>query len=154
MDSKTKSRIFVGIVAFIMLGSTAGFALLSAPATFTGNAANPNQGILLVNKRQLANNEILSVLSAGRVLIEYSYPSGCQNCELDRITLELFTQKFQQFVILSEFEGNETKVELTGKNGDKKQLNETISEESLTNLFCDLTFAQPRECLLKELDKS
>ena len=152
MDNKTKGRIFVAIVAFIMLGSTAGYALLSAPNRFTGQTTGEQtQGIVLINKRQLTPSETLAVLNAGRALIEYSYPEDCADCQTDRITLEIFAQKLDRYLILSEFSGTEKKLQMIGKNGDVKQLNETISEESLINLFCDVAIAKPTECILREI---
>ena len=148
-----KSRIFVGIVAFIMLGSTAGYALFSPAQTSGAITAQdrPEQDILLVNERKLLGNEVLAVLGAGRVLIEYSYSEGCAECETDKVTLELFAQKFRNYVILSEFTGDEEKVGMTGKNGDTVRLNGTVTEESLTVLFCSVTQAQPKECILREI---
>ena len=140
------------LVAFIMIGSTAGYAVFSAPNTYTGNAVDTQQqGIQLVNRRQLSGDETLAVLSAGRVLIEYSYPKECAECETDRINMEIFTQKISQLAVLSEFEGNVTAVRMTGLDGNTVELNGTISEDSLFGLFCDVSTAKPRECLLREI---
>ena len=150
MAHERAMAIFIGM---IMIGSVAGFALnnfnfLNRPA----QAEGPE--IKYIMDKVLTTEEKVYVLRTGRVLIENLYEPNCTECIERNAVLEGFANQFQGFLVLERAEvlPNETKFQMVAPTGDIRDLeNETITYDSLLDIFCDISFAQPRECLLREI---
>lgn len=153
-----KEQVAAIVIGLIFVVSMVGFA-------FTSMSRFPQQqspGISIPNivNRELTREEKIYILQTGRVLIEDFYVSGCSRCEIDRATLEAFAQEFKEFVVLEEVEvyanaTNETtyvKLQMIGRTGLIEDLRDMeITQENLTDIFCDIALVQPRECLLREI---
>ncbi len=145
----TKAERFMAIfIGVIMLGSVAGFALMSVNMP-TGNDAPE---IPVVVDRALTTDEILYVLRSGRVLIEDFYTTDFPNYLERNMLLESFAGRFSDFVVLERVmvnQTNETMLQMIGSGGRIVKLeNTTINDSSLLDVFCGIAMAQPMECLL------
>jgi len=147
-----KEQMAAIVIGLIFVLSMVGFAL-------TGMGRFPQQqpGVSIPNivNRELTQGEKIYILQTGRVLIEDFYAQGCSRCEIDRATLEAFVQEFKEFVVLEEVEVNNTnetsyvKLQMIGRTGLIEDLRDVeITQKNLTEIFCDIAIAQPRECLL------
>ena len=147
MKKERTMAIFIGL---IMLTSLIGFALNSAIYQ-QGNQTQGPQIPSMVD-RELTTDEIVYVLRTGRVLIENFYADNCSEC-LDRNTvLQSFTSKYSDFVVLENVaSANETMLQMVGSSGKIVDLvNESITENNLLHIFCDVSIVQPQQCLLLE----
>jgi hypothetical protein len=143
-----KERIAAIVIGLIMIVSAAGFALNSA-VNQGGINTSPKINIPTIVTRPLTTDELVYVLSGeGKVIIEYSY----QNDTVDQnkiATLESFAQQRSDFVVLSEYSGNETSLNMIGYQGKIVDLgNMTLSNQNLMTTFCGIAIAQPPECLM------
>ena len=150
-----KEQVAAIVIGLIFVVSMAGFA-------FSGMNIFPQQqpsiNISNIVDRELTQGEKIYILQTGRVLIEDFYVQGCTPCEIDRATLEAFTQEFSEFVILEEVEVNSTnetsyvKLQMIGRTGLIEDLRDVeITRENLVDIFCDISLVQPRECLLMDI---
>jgi hypothetical protein len=151
-----KEKFFAIFVGLIFILSMAGFAVTSLSGF--RQPQNPGAEIPNIINRELAPEEKIYVLQTGRVLVENFYVSGCSRCIADRATLESFANRFRDFVVLEQVEvaanaTNETayvKLQMIGRAGLIEDLEESqLTEENLTDIFCDMALSQPRECLLR-----
>jgi thiol-disulfide isomerase/thioredoxin len=144
----TRSERFMAIfIGVIMLGSVAGFAIISSTPP---NPQAPE--IPSVVKRQLTTDETLFILRNGKVLIEDFYTEDCSDCFEKNVVLESFANRFRDFIVLEEVvvnQTNQTMLQMIGANGKIVSLeNISIEENSLLDVFCEVAIAQPIECLL------
>ena len=139
--------IFIGV---IMLGSVAGFALMSINI----NPDPEEPDIPTVVNRQLTSDETLFILRNGKVLIEDFYTIDCDDCLDKNVLLEMFANRFNEFIVLEEVivnQTNQTMLQMIGAGGRiTKMENITINESNLLDIFCGVAIAQPIECLLQD----
>ena len=148
-----KERLIAIFIGLLMIMSAAGFALNSAMNQGDINTT-PQITVPTINTRPLTAEETVNVLNYdGKVIIEYSY----QNHTVDQnkiAVLESFAQQNSGFVVLSEYLGNETSMNMIGiQSGQGKIVNMsnmTLSEANLMDLLCDVAIALPQECLMRE----
>src|SRR3990172_6185097 len=134
-----KERLIAIFIGLLMIMSAAGFALNSAMNQGDINTT-PQITVPTINTRPLTAEETVNVLNYdGKVIIEYSY----QNHTVDQnkiAVLESFDQQNSGFVVLSEYLGNETSMNMIGiQSGQGKIVNMsnmTLSEANLMDLLC------------------
>jgi len=145
MARERAMAIFIGL---IMIFSVGGFAL-----SYAGRNVNPPRNTIpTIVERELNPEEVVSVLRSGRVLIENFYTENCSGCVERNAVLENFANSLDGFVVLEEVKANETKLQMIGTGGKIVSLeNESITEDNLMDIFCDIAIAQPNECLLREI---
>ena len=143
-----KERLIAIFIGLVMIMSVAGFALNSAMNQGGANTG-PTINIPTIVTRPLTTDEVVYVLGTeGKVIIEYTYLNNTQNSDVTA-SLEGFAQKRSDFVVLSEFPGNETSINMIGIGGKIVDIgNMTLTEQNLLNAFCPIAIAQPPECLM------
>ena len=143
-----RERLAAIIIGVIMIMSAAGFALNSA-INQGRVSTTPEITVPAIVTRQLTTNEMVYVLNyQGKVIIEYSYLNNTQNSDVIA-SLEGFAQKRSDFIVLSEFPGNETSIKMIGSAGKIVDVgNMTLTDQNLLNAFCPIAIAQPPECLM------
>jgi thiol-disulfide isomerase/thioredoxin len=144
----TRTERFMAIfIGLIMLGSVAGFAMISSTPPGPQAPDIPN-----IIKRQLTTDETLFILRSGKVLIEDFYTIDCEDCLEKNVVLESFANRFKDFVVLEEVvvnQTNQTMLKMIGAGGAIVNLeNKTIIEKNLLEVFCGIAMAQPIECLI------
>ncbi len=146
-----KIELFMAVVIiFVMGGMVFGYALLrQAPKGNENTATFPS-----VIERQLAPEERIAILQQGRTLIEYIYPQNCTECagkaEMYRNFVE--SERFRGYATLSVAEHeNATADWMTGRNGNRLELNEVNKTGELEDVFCDIAINQPDICILKDI---
>ena len=143
--AKKRERLAAIVIGLIMIGSIVGFAISSV--TFQPEEETT---IPTIVDRPLSSQEISFLLGNGITVIRNKHPEFCEECvETDNI-LVTFVTNFQGFVVLENTLVNETKVEIIGKNGQIKEI-EDMTQESLLGVFCEVAMLVPRECLLSEI---
>ena len=146
-----RERLAAIIIGVIMVMSAAGFALNSA-MNQGGINTTPQINVPTINIRPLTAEETVYVLNYdGKVIIEYSY----QNDTFDQnkiAALESFAQQKSGFVVLSEYLGNETSLDMIGIQGGQGKIidmsNMTLTTQSLMATLCSVAIAQPPECIM------
>lgn len=136
--------IFIGV---IMITSVMGFAIGSNVKTQQDNVR-----IESVYDRLLTPQERISILRAGRVLIEYLHMGEFESVE-KQATYENFVARFKDFVVLEVVEvefSNQTLDQMISPDGDVIELG-NVSSSELVDVFCQTTFVQPRECLMRSV---
>ncbi len=137
--------IFIGV---IMLGSVAGFAMMSINLQPVSEAPE----IPTIVNRQLTTDETIYILRTGKVVIEDFYSVDCNDCLERNVMLESFANQFKDFVVLEEVvvnQTNQTMLQMIGSGGRILKLdNQTINESNILELFCEVAIAQPIECLI------
>ena len=146
-----KERLMALFVGLVMIGSIAGFAAVQfIPEQQAGGVEIPT-----VVDKFLTSEEIVYILRTGRVLIQNHYPSNCTECMVNNALLETFAHRMEGFVVLEEVkvnETNQTKLQIIGPDGRIKDLESAnMTDEGLIDIFCDISYVQPKECLLKEI---
>jgi hypothetical protein len=144
-----RERLIAIFIGLVMIVSAAGFALNAAMNQ--GPNQTPGFNIPTIVTRPLTTEEIVYVLgNEGKVIIEYSYQNSTSDY-MDKISaLESFAQKQSDFVVLEEYQGNETSLKIIGSQGRILDIsNLTLSDQNLMNTFCDMAIAQPAECLMR-----
>jgi hypothetical protein len=135
------------LVLVIMVMSAVGFAMNSA------NLSNqtPTEEIAGIIDYELSPQEQIQVLRTGRILIENFYAENCTECFDRNVILNDFAATMQDFMVLENIPGNETRLGMIGNQGRIIPLNDMeITYESLLEVFCQNAIAQPRECLMME----
>ena len=137
--------IFIGV---IMLGSVAGFAMMSI--NLQPDSEVPE--IPTIVNRQLTTDETIYILRTGKVVIENFYSIDCDDCLERNMVLEAFVNQFKDFVVLEKVvvnQTNQTMLQMIGSGGRILKLdNQTINESNILGLFCEVAIAQPIECLI------
>jgi hypothetical protein len=152
MKQQHKQVLMALFIAFIMIASAVGFALLQGVPKDTGpeTPTFPN-----VVERVLGQEEKLLILRGGKSLIEYLYPSNCTDCFERRIVYENFatSDEFKDYVIL------ETSVEenvtaewiVIAYTGDQIDLADVNTTEDVVEIFCEASVVKPNVCVLLEI---
>jgi hypothetical protein len=144
-----KERIMAIFIGLTMVLSLLGFALM---ATSRYGQGSQNSMIMPhVVDRVLTNEEVSYVLQTGRVLIENYYELNCTQCLERNVLLESFVNQYNTFAVLQSVAGNETSLKLIGRGRIRDLTNESITQETLMEVFCEVAITQPRECLLEEI---
>ena len=142
-----RQALFAIIVGGMMVSWIAGIAL-SYDIPTQPNAVK----IESIYETLLTPQEKITILRTGRVLIEYLH-IGDEPSLQKKAMYESFVSRFQDFVILQVVEieqDNQTMDQMVTYTGDIIPL-ENVSELELVDLFCDNSFVQPRECLLRSI---
>lgn len=136
-------------IAFIMVASIMGFALMS----YVPETPAPVETPIIID-HPITPEERVNVLRGGRVLIEYFYNITCLEC-VDKETM------YRDFVLSNEFGGylvlahgvaeNETSDWMLNLDGTQIDLSEINSTQGLRELFCDVALLQPNICILQDL---
>ena len=138
--------IFIGS---LMIMSLVGFGLSS---TRFNNAAPPKIDIPFVVNRELTTEEIVSLLTSGKVIIEDTYAGNCTDCAIRSQKLQTFFNQFSNFAVIQSLQGNETSVEIIGAQGRIRDITDMeFTDANLMDAFCEMAIAQPRECLLLDI---
>ncbi|NIO23049.1 MAG: hypothetical protein GTN38_03420 [Candidatus Aenigmarchaeota archaeon] len=152
MKQQQKQVLMAVFIAFIMIASAIGFALLQGVPKDLGpdTPTFPN-----VVERVLDPEEKLAILRGGKSLIEFLYPSNCTYCFERRIMYENFakSQEFKDYVVL------ETSVEenvtadwiVIAYTGDQTDLSDVNTTDDLMEIFCDSSVVKPNICVLQEI---
>lgn len=151
MKSEHKQVLMALFIAFIMVASAVGFALLrNTPIGGQQTPTFPN-----VVESVLSNEERLYILRSGKSLIEFLYPENCTDCLEKREIYERFvtSPEFKDYVIL------ETAVEenvtadwiVMAYTGDQISLEHINSTEDLMKIFCGSSVVKPNICILEEV---
>jgi hypothetical protein len=136
------------LVLVIMVMSAVGFAMNSA--NLSNQQAETTEIPNIINY-ELSPQEQIQVLRSGKVLIENFYAENCTECVDRNIVLDGFASRMQDFVVLENIPGNETRLGMIGNQGRIIPLDDmNITDESLLEVFCQNAIAQPRECLMME----
>lgn len=152
MKKQHQQILMALFIAFIMLASAVGFALLRNTPIEGGQQGPTFPNVV---ERVLTSEEKVSILRDGKSLIEYLYPSNCTDCFEKRITYENFatSQEFKDYVIL------ETSVEenvtaewmVMAYTGDQVEIADVNTTGDLTKIFCDASILKPNICVLQEI---
>jgi hypothetical protein len=140
----TKQVVFTLFIGVMMITWAMGIAL-------SYNIQTNNQGMQIqsVYEELLTPLEEVTILRTGRVLIKLLH-TGTADGMLKKAEYENFVARFDGFAVLEVVEisdANMTRDEMITPTGDVLPL-DNVTGEALINLFCDNTFAQPRDCLL------
>jgi len=140
-----KERLMAIFIGLVMLLAVGGWAVMSIVPQDTG----PEFNVPIIVTRELTSDEIIYVLQTGRVLIEYFYTTNTTDYLDDLPILESFTSNFNNFVVLEEVAGNQTRFEMIGINGQILNVEDLeLNYDNLLDTFCTIAIAQPPECLL------
>ncbi len=147
MRGEKMMAIFIGL---IMVFSMVGFA---ATSIFTDTGGGQTIEIPSVMKSKISKENKLYVLRTGKVLIEHYYPSGCSECLSMNSMLEIFAKQFSGYVVVAEaaVPANETLFQAIGSAGRIRDMEYNMTQEGLMDIFCEITFRMPKECLLSDI---
>jgi hypothetical protein len=156
-----KERMMAILIGGLMLFSVAGFALMGI-GRFVDDGDEPVQVPNVMNE-YLSGEQVSSILRSGKVLIRDVYISNCSDCASKDVTLELFVNSFPGLLVLEEaaIEPDNTtfvdssgyvKFQMISPTGEVIDLGDkNITQEALTDMFCDISAIQPKECLLMDI---
>lgn len=159
-----KERMMAIIIGGLLLFSVAGFALMGI-GRFVDNGDEPVEVPNVMNE-YLSGEQVSSILRSGKVLIRDVYSTNCTNCAAKDVTLELFVNSFPGLLVLEEIAiepDNTTHVDSNGyvkfqmisPTGEVIDLGgKNITQEALTDMFCDISAIQPKECLLRGIGET
>jgi hypothetical protein len=156
-----KERIAAIVIGGIMLLSVAGFAIMGL-GRFAGNQETE---IPYVVNKVLDNSQLSGILRTGRIVIRNIYEQGCIECITNSNDLEIFTNTFKGYIVLESVSVNPenytvdedgyVKFEMISPTGDIVDLKEyDLDQETLADIFCEISVMQPQECLLREVSQS
>ena len=144
-----RERLMALFIGSIMLMSIIGFSLSNAKF---GNTQQNTIDFPFKIERQLSTEELVSVLRAGRIVVEHTYEENCTDCLETNAFLDTFFNQFRNYVVLQIMEGNETSLKIIGSGGRIRDLSEIeLNNDNMLDVFCELAIAQPRECLLEQI---
>lgn len=143
-----KQFIFSIFVVVMMITWAVGMAL-----SYNIDTGPTGMKIENVYNELLTGKEKVTILRSGRVLIEYMYTSGDIESLEKRAIYESFVARFDSLLVLQTVEvpfDNQTANQMIVPTGDIISL-ENVSETELFDVFCDNTYVQPKECLLRSI---
>ena len=144
-----KERMMALFIGSIMIMSIIGFSLSNA--RFGDQQQNTIDFPYKID-RELTTEELVSILRAGRIVVESTFEENCTDCLEKNLFLETFFAEFRNYVVLQIMQGNETSLRMIGSGGRIRDLNEMeLNDENMLDLFCELAIAQPKECLLNQI---
>lgn len=143
-----RERLMAIFIGSIMILSVIGFSLSNA------RFGVPQENTLdfpFVVDRELTSEELVSVLRAGRIVVESDYELNCTDCSQRNDFLKNFFTRFSNYVVLQIAEANETSLKIIGAGGRIRDLEGMeLTEHNMLEIFCELAIAQPKECLLQQ----
>jgi hypothetical protein len=139
--------VFTVVVGIMMVTWAMGMAL-----SYNIDVSPQGTRIESVYTEPLTGQEKVAILRSGRMLIEYLYLPGPES--MDKIPVyDSFTATFKDFVVLEKVEvsyENQTLDQMIAPDGDVIPL-DNVTESQLFDVFCDNTYVQPKECLLRSI---
>ena len=151
MSGKRSKTQYIGLALIaIMFFSTIGFAVIQSVYNPTAQETqNPTQTseptIEKHTRRLLTNSEKSYLFRNGATILEFLYSSDCSKCIEYRPIIEGFSTKFSN-IVLEDSPENSTLIQFLGK---KTVRIENVTEKSLLDAYCEVTFTQPKDCVLK-----
>ena len=142
-----RQTVFTVVIGFMLLTWVMGTAL-SSNLMLSSNEVR----IESVYERLLTPQEKITILRSGRVLIEYLHTGGFETVER-KAAYENFAARFKDNVIIQVVEiseENQTMDRMITPTGDIVPL-ENVSSADLFDVFCENSFVQPKECLLRSI---
>ncbi len=143
-----RERMMAIFIGSLMIMSLVSFGLSST------RFSNPASTISVpfIVERQLASDEMISILSSGKIIIEDTYSPECSECVENNMALTTFFGRFRDYAVIQMIEGNETSVKIIGSGGRIKDISGIgFTDGELMDAFCEMAIAQPRECLLDQI---
>ncbi len=139
--------VFSVVVGVMMITWAMGMAL-----SYNIDVSPQGNKIESVYTEPLTGQEKVAILRSGRMIIEYLYIPGPGS--LERIPVyDSFSAQFSDFIVLEKVEvsyENQTLDQMIAPSGDVIPLG-NVTEAQLFDVFCDNTFVQPKECLLRSI---
>lgn len=151
LDQTAKMRLMALFIIAVMLVSTAGFAIISQPASAPTQQPGPQQTLQPVVYRELSGQEVLAILQAGRMIIRHYSPATCEPCKADTAELEQFARAYSTFLFVQEVNREQAALEIIGFDGKIENISRSISQASLLDLLCEKGGLKPKECVLREI---
>lgn len=142
-----RQTVFTIIIGVMMVTWVMGAAL-----SYNVTLKKDNGRIESVYDRLLTPQEKITILRSGRVLIEYLHTGGPIGQD-KKASYENFAARFKDNVILEVVEiseQNQTLDQMVTPTGDIVPLG-NVSAAQLFDVFCDNSFVQPKECLLRSI---
>ncbi len=154
-----KERLAAIVIGGIMLLSVAGFAIMGL-GRFAGS--NQQTEIPFIFNEVLDSSQLSGILRTGRIVIRDIHEQGCVQCNANSNELEVLTNTFKGYIVLESVSVNPenytvdedgyVKFEMISPSGDIMDLGgRDINQTMLTDMFCDISVIQPKECLLREV---
>ena len=150
MNPKTKNKIFVGIVAFIFIGSMAG-ALLYSTGDENTNPEIPAEHIIT----QLSDNQKQFMISQGYIVIDAQIPNVCYlDCAGAKRALEQAATAYNPAVFVVEKtvqSGND--VIMVSIDSPRAKLNPTaFNQTEMDSFICENTPFRLDECVIRKIE--
>jgi hypothetical protein len=139
--------VFTLVVAVMMVTWAMGMAL-----SYNIQTGNTGMQIENIYTEPLTGKEKVTILRSGMMLIEYLYVPGEESMEKIPV-YDSFVGRFSDFIVLEKVEvsaPNQTLDQMISPTGDVIPL-DNVTEAQLVDVFCDNTFVQPKECLLRSI---
>ncbi len=151
-----KERAMAIFIGLIMVSSVAGFAIMGLD--WGGGTEGATADVSPVIDRALTKDEFRSILLSGKTIIQNHYLVGCADCGAMNAMLENFAKGLEGFVVLEQFGvqfQNETKLQIVSSDGRITELGDgAINEAGLLDTVCEVSYVQPKQCLLRDIGKS
>jgi hypothetical protein len=122
-------------------------------ASFSKTTTTPE--IPTIIREPIDTQTEITILRSGKVLIEHFYPEDCADCLSKNTQLESFANRLDGYVVINEVEsGNSNEsIDMIGMDGKIVDITDSsLDYDSLLGDFCDVAIAQPRACLLRDLN--
>jgi hypothetical protein len=146
MDSK-KSKIIALVFAFLMMGSTLTYWVMSLFNQPSNQLQIPQDKVL---NYELNENQRAYLLKNYFTLIEYRYSTGCLECINMRNNLEKLTTQSDNQIYLQEIVSNGAdKITITSLNGQKTITNPEINQTEM--VICNVLLQRPIWCVTSQL---
>jgi hypothetical protein len=143
-----KERLMAIFIGVIMILSMIGFSLSNVKPANTNNDIE----VPFIINGSLKNEDLVSILRSGRIVIEDFYQANCTTCPERSRTLETFFGKYKDYAVIQMMEENQTSLKIIGAGGKIKDITGLeLSDSNLMKVFCETALAQPRECLLEQI---
>ena len=142
-----KERLMAIFIGAVMITSMIGFSLSNVKLDTGKKVEYP----FIING-SLKNEELVSILRSGRVVVEDFYQANCTTCQGRSKTIETFFGRFKDYAVINVMEDNSTSLSIIGAGGGIKDIsNLELTDSNLMKVFCEVALAQPRECLLETI---
>ncbi len=146
-----KERAIAVFFGLIMISSVLGYAITNI--NWGNNAGNTPVDVPSVTDKALTRDEFRSVLLSGKSIIQNHYLVGCTDCDATNALLESFAEDMTGFLVIEQFGvqfENDTKLQIVSSDGKITELgNGAIDQASLLDTVCEVSYVQPKRCLLR-----
>lgn len=150
MNPKTKNKIFVGIVAFIFIGSMAG-ALLYSTGDENKNPEIPTEHILT----QLSDNQKQFMISQGYIIIDAQIPNVCYlDCAGAKRALKQAATAYNPavFVVEKTVQSDRDIIIVSADSFRGKMSPAAFNQTEIDAFICENTPFRLNECVLRKID--